>query len=261
MPAIDPVRSTYLRTPSPTDGRHDTRPRLAAAPAPSVRSDDEYDARRAPDPARPRGFVLYVDLSESAARDAGTSLEKVANALRVQLAALLPAAETSATLITGDRRPSPSEVAPGTRRIGPRPVPPPANGLVVDLDRDQVRIDDRPVPLAPREFSLLRALVRGAGVTLSRPALVRAVWSAGEPASPADERAVDVTIARLRSRLGQYGAVIRTVRGAGYRFDAHPDVAVLGLAPAPSAPPPGIDDLRVARQILIDVEKHVNDAC
>ena len=34
-------------------------------------------------------------------------------------------------------------------------------------------------------------------------------------------------------RLGDYAEIIRTVRGAGYRFDRHADVTVLASGPSP----------------------------
>jgi two-component system phosphate regulon response regulator PhoB len=35
---------------------------------------------------------------------------------------------------------------------------------------------------------------------------------------PVTERSVDVQVAGLRKKLGDYGAYIETVRGVGYRF-------------------------------------------
>ncbi|SIH09138.1 response regulator with CheY-like receiver domain and winged-helix DNA-binding domain [Mycobacteroides abscessus subsp. abscessus] len=49
------------------------------------------------------------------------------------------------------------------------------------------------------------------------------MWSGSEEP---DERTVDVHIRRLRRRLGEHSSVIRTMRGAGYRYDTHPDVTV-----------------------------------
>ncbi|MCW5951714.1 MAG: winged helix-turn-helix transcriptional regulator [Propionibacteriaceae bacterium] len=263
MSQPDPFPRTYPSRPPGSPPRRLGARRLAAAPAASVRGDDELESRPGPEPSAARGFVLYVGLSDTAAQEAGTSLEKVANALRVQLAALLPAAETSATLISGSRRPTPADVVP-TRRpaaSGSRFPAPTEPGLVVDLNRREVRIEGQPTLLAPRELDLLVALVRAPGVTLSRSALVRAVWHGVRDATPSDERAVDVTVARLRSRLGGYAGVVRTVRGTGYRFDAHPDVAVRGGEGDDRFPVAGVSDLATARQLLIEVEKYVNDAC
>ena len=41
-----------------------------------------------------------------------------------------------------------------------------------------------------------------------------------------NERTIDVHVRRLRSKLGAYEDIVRTVRGAGYRFDRHADVTI-----------------------------------
>jgi len=35
-----------------------------------------------------------------------------------------------------------------------------------------------------------------------------------------------VHVRRLRAKLGRYEDIVRTVRGVGYRFDRHADVAI-----------------------------------
>lgn len=256
---------------TPTGHGRNYRPRpathLSAVPAASVRTDDELDTRA--DPAPPRGFLLYVGLSEAATRRTGVSLERIASALRTQMAALLPDAETSLRLVT-DERPGRSSERGAPRRRGAhtgaagdaRAVRLPERGVVIDYERWQVHVDGRPVALAPRELDLLITLVGDAGVTLSRRALVDKVWSPGGTGTPPDARAVDVIVGRLRSKLGGYGAVIRTVRGVGYRFDPHPDVVVRKADPegiVAAATP--LADLLAARRLLETVEKYVNDAC
>ena len=37
---------------------------------------------------------------------------------------------------------------------------------------------------------------------------------------------LDVHVRRLRAKLGRYEEIVRTVRGVGYRFDRHADVAI-----------------------------------
>ena len=51
-----------------------------------------------------------------------------------------------------------------------------------------------------------------------------ALWT--ESGERPDARTVDVHVRRLRRRLGSYASIVRTIRGAGYRFDEHPDVAI-----------------------------------
>lgn len=69
------------------------------------------------------------------------------------------------------------------------------------------------VALTAKEFDLLEYLLRHAGTAVRREELLGAVWgySGGE-----ETRTVDVHIRSLRMKLGEAGAVIRTVRGVGY---------------------------------------------
>ena len=167
-----------------------------------------------------RGFVLSVSLTEEEARRAGTSLDKIAKALRYQLSAMLPAASTEFTYLV------PRPAQRGNRpRLTVAHRPPSEDGLVVDLRHEQARIDGADVRLSPREFQLLRVLIASAHSPLDRGGLFEAVW--GGSMTPGNQRIIDVTIRRLRSRLGGYGATIRTVRGLGYRFDPLPGVTVL----------------------------------
>lgn len=166
------------------------------------------------------GFLLSVNIKEEEARRAGTSLDRIAHALRVQLSAMLPAATTEYTYLVA-RAANPRGARP---RLSATRRPPAEQGLVVDLQRQQARIDGRDASLSQREFELLRALLVAGGAALSRSELIDRVWGSDE----AGPRVVDVTIRRLRSRLSRHGGAVRTVRGIGYRFDAVPGVAVLG---------------------------------
>jgi DNA-binding response OmpR family regulator len=63
------------------------------------------------------------------------------------------------------------------------------------------------------------------GRTVAREELIGGLWGAGEADIP-NERTIDVHVRRLRSKLGGYEDIVRTVRGVGYRFDRHADVSV-----------------------------------
>jgi DNA-binding response OmpR family regulator len=114
--------------------------------------------------------------------------------------------------------------APATRR---------RTGLTLDLGRKKLRIDGETAPLTYREFELLQFLVLREGRTVSRTEIIDALWADAEGEVP-NERTIDVHVRRLRSKLGEYGEVVRTVRGGGYRFDRHADVVIrYGEAPSP----------------------------
>jgi uroporphyrinogen-III synthase len=71
------------------------------------------------------------------------------------------------------------------------------------------------VRLTDRERDVLRVLAERPGVVMSKRALLRRVWGHRET----DEHAVEVTVARLRQRLGITGSGIETVIRRGYRLD------------------------------------------
>jgi DNA-binding response OmpR family regulator len=75
------------------------------------------------------------------------------------------------------------------------------------------------VPLAPREFDLLLALVRRRGAAASRTELLREVW---QYESGVVSRTIDIHIAELRRKLEPDPAQprhIRTVWKVGYRLE------------------------------------------
>lgn len=80
-------------------------------------------------------------------------------------------------------------------------------GLVAVVGEERVRLNCR-------ERALLDTLSARPGTVYSRPTLVRRIWSS----VGADPHAVEVTVARLRPRLGPAGAAIVAVPGRGYRL-------------------------------------------
>src|SRR6266516_1687108 len=96
---------------------------------------------------------------------------------------------------------------------------------VVDLDLDAARHEarrgGRPLPLTPKEFSLLRYFMSRAGHVLSQEDLLEHVWD--ENADPFTNT-VRVTVMTLRRKLAEAGEgqPIETVVGRGYRLRAEP---------------------------------------
>ena len=82
-----------------------------------------------------------------------------------------------------------------------------------------VLVDGSPVPLTARQAAVLSALVASEGRVLSRAELLRQAWHD----ELADEHAVEMTVARLRSALGPAGSVVQTVVKRGYRLAVSQD--------------------------------------
>lgn len=93
-------------------------------------------------------------------------------------------------------------------------------GGTVELGGQQVRVQGKLAVVAgqqawltDRERALLGALLENQGVVHSKRELLRRVWRGAE----SDEHLVEVTVARLRKRLGPAGNGIETVMRRGYR--------------------------------------------
>ncbi len=87
-------------------------------------------------------------------------------------------------------------------------------GVEVRLQGRMVGIgDEEPTMLTGRERQVLDVLVKRPGVVHSKESLLREVWGAAE----SNAHVVEVTIGRLRKRLGEAGVGIETVMRRGYR--------------------------------------------
>jgi DNA-binding response OmpR family regulator len=96
------------------------------------------------------------------------------------------------------------------------------DSLVLDPASHQVSRDGNPVTLTPREFDLLRYLMKNAGRVVSRERLLNSVWQLGyDPGT----KIVDVYVRYLRAKIDVPGSdsLIRTVRGVGYMIAADPE--------------------------------------
>ncbi|NCV35231.1 MAG: winged helix family transcriptional regulator [Actinobacteria bacterium] len=183
-----------------------------------------------------KGFALYVGITEQQAQEVGLTLAEVATALKTKLAELIPtaASETYAALAiapeeTSGRPLDITRLALGEPRAVRAAKPQPeeveaAKGVVVDLSRKKVFVDGTHAQLTCKEYELLAFLIEREGQTVSRATIASISERCGE-ATP-NFRTIDVHVRRLRSKLGLYEDIIRTARGQGYRFDAHPDVLI-----------------------------------
>ena len=92
-----------------------------------------------------------------------------------------------------------------------------AGPLSVDRSAHRASLHGVDLPLTATEYKLLVTLLERRGRVQSRPQLLETVWEA-QP--DIQTRTVDMHVQRLRSKLGEQGRMIETVRGFGYRFRA-----------------------------------------
>jgi DNA-binding response OmpR family regulator len=92
-------------------------------------------------------------------------------------------------------------------------------GLEVNLEKHEVTVHGKPIPLTPHEFRLLQALMTAPGRVFTRDELVRYLYPRHE--AVVIDRVVDVHIGNLRQKIEKDPGnprYILTVRGIGYKF-------------------------------------------
>jgi len=195
--------------------------------------------RAVPSGTEARGFALYVGLDEAKALAAGTSLGQIVEAVKNLLGELAPGAESYASVALAPEGAGGRDVdvvrlalqepsALAKRRDVPveEDLDRAASGVVIDISRKRLILDNESVGLTYKEFELLQYLVLREGRTIERAELITALWQAGDDEDAPNERTIDVHIRRLRAKLDRYEDIVRTVRGVGYRFDRHADVSI-----------------------------------
>ena len=92
-----------------------------------------------------------------------------------------------------------------------------AGPMTINRAEHRVTVDGRAIDLTATEYKLLLTLAERRGRVQARASLLEAVW---EAAPDIQTRTVDMHVQRLRTKLGQAGDLIETVRGFGYRLKA-----------------------------------------
>ena len=107
--------------------------------------------------------------------------------------------------------------------------------FTLDLDRRELRHQDRVQPLEPKAFTVLAYLLTHRDRAIAKEELLAACWPGEFVTDAALARCVQV-IRRAVADDGGQQQVIKTLRGYGYRF-----VATVSTLPAPAAalPQPG----------------------
>jgi len=91
------------------------------------------------------------------------------------------------------------------------------NNLIINEEAYTAFVSGNPLDLTLKEFELLVYLHKNSGIVLTRNQLLDAVWGYD---FYGDSRTVDSHIARLRTKLGDYGIThLKTIYGMGYKLD------------------------------------------
>ncbi len=91
------------------------------------------------------------------------------------------------------------------------------DNIIIDMKEYRVMIDDREVPMPPKEMELFYYMALHPNQVLTRQQLLDRVWGHEFDGDP---RTVDVHIKRIRDKLTAHKAkwAVATIRGVGYRF-------------------------------------------
>ncbi|TKB24105.1 response regulator transcription factor [Desulfopila sp. IMCC35006] len=94
------------------------------------------------------------------------------------------------------------------------------DGLEIDKGRHEVRLNGVEILLTTTEFSILSLLAAKPGWVFTRQQIIDFARGYDFLITP---RAIDVQIFGLRKKLSEYGKMIETVRGIGYRYRSTPE--------------------------------------
>lgn len=88
--------------------------------------------------------------------------------------------------------------------------------MKIDYTNKQVLVKNKDCHLTVKEFELLDYMIKNKNINLDRQKILDRIWGYDYEGDP---RTVDTHVKTLRAKLGPYGAVLKTVRGVGYKFE------------------------------------------
>lgn len=91
-----------------------------------------------------------------------------------------------------------------------------AGKITIDKSKHKVTVGEREIILTLKEYELLLLLAENPERVFTREQLLTSVWQAD---AFVETRTVDVHIGTLRTKLGDEGNQIKTIRGVGYRME------------------------------------------
>ena len=88
-------------------------------------------------------------------------------------------------------------------------------GVCLDEERREVTVDGARCALTYKEYELLKLLMNHAGIVAPRDFILERVWGTDYEG---ESRTLVMHVKTLRQKLGEAGAMVRTVRNVGYMF-------------------------------------------
>ncbi|CEF53311.1 response regulator transcription factor [Acetobacter ghanensis] len=122
--------------------------------------------------------------------------------------------------------------------------------MVVNVDNRQVRIDDRPLPLTPREYDVVELLTLRKNQVLSKEALLDNLYAGQEEPHG---KIIDVMVCKIRKKLRDFGIQdpFITQWGIGYRLNEQAFIPLGARMSAHSTTP-------ASRETSLPVTKGIN---
>ncbi len=92
------------------------------------------------------------------------------------------------------------------------------NGQILLFQQQHiVKVNNVEVELTLKEYELLELFLNNIGIVFTRENLLSRIWGSN---FVGESRTIDVHVGTLRSKLGDCGSCIKTLRGVGYKMEA-----------------------------------------
>ena len=90
--------------------------------------------------------------------------------------------------------------------------------LEVNPKSYEIKIDGQKVTVTPKEFELLLFFIQNKNTVITRDTILNKIWGYD---FYGDSRTVDTHVKMLRSNLGEYRDLIKTIWGVGYKYEEY----------------------------------------
>ena len=91
-----------------------------------------------------------------------------------------------------------------------------SGGIVINETAHTATVDGVEIELSVKEFELLTYFLENKGIALSREKILNHVWNYDYFG---DVRTIDTHVKKLRAKMGDKGANIKTIWGMGYKYE------------------------------------------